>query len=273
MPDASLKTVVRDRYARAASEESGCCEPSCCGDTDFKTTDDISKSVGYTEEELALLPDSANLGLGCGNPTALASLEEGQTVLDLGSGAGIDCFLASERVGPTGNVIGVDMTPEMIEKARANAGNASHGNVEFRLGEIEALPVADDSIDVIISNCVLNLSTRKDRVLAEAWRVLKPGGRVVISDMVSDRPVPAVLEGNLDAVAACLPTFRETYLQQFRDAGFADVHITAEKSYPSEHILSDAGVREYLDAHPAELDELTAFAGSIAGAHFQATKA
>jgi len=180
--------------------------------------------------------------------------------------------LASERVGPTGKVIGVDMTHEMIDKARANASKGSFDNVEFRLGEIEALPVADDSVDVIISNCVINLSENKDRVLAEAWRVLKPGGKVVISDMVLDQPVPAVLEGNLDAVAAGLPTFKDTYLQQFRDAGFADVHITAEKQYPSEHVLADAGVQDYLSEHPAELDELTAFAGSIAGAHFEATK-
>ncbi len=161
----------------------------------------------------------------------------------------------------------------MIERARANAWNGSYENVEFRLGEIEALPVADASVDVIISNCVLNLSTRKDRVLAEAYRVLKPGGRIVVSDMVSDVPVPAILEGNIDAVAACLPTFRDTYLKQFRDAGFADVRISEEKPYPKSFILQDEGVKQYLADHPKEVDELTDFAGSIAGAHFEATKA
>ena len=145
-------------------------------------------------------------------------------MLDLGCGAGIDCFLAATQVGPRGRVIGVDMTQEMIDKARANALSGSYDNVEFRLGEIEALPLADATVDVIISNCVLNLSPRKDKVLAEAWRVLKPGGRVVVSDMVSDLPVPEVLAGNVDAVAACLPTFRDDYLQQFRDAGFDELH-------------------------------------------------
>jgi arsenite methyltransferase len=266
------KQAVRDRYARAATKGTGCCEPSCCGDASTTTAEDVSQSIGYSSEELAGLPEDANLGLGCGNPTAIASLEEGQTVLDLGSGGGIDCFLAAKQVGARGQVIGVDMTPEMIDRARANARKGGYDNVEFRLGEIEALPVADGSVDVIISNCVLNLSTDKPRVLAEAYRVLRPGGRVVVSDMVSDLPVPEVLQNDLDAVAACLPTHREEYLRQFREAGFADVAITEEKPYPTEFILSDPGVRVYLEAHPDEVEALTAFAGSIAGAHFQATK-
>jgi len=266
------KQAVRDRYARAATKGTGCCEPSCCGDANATTADDVSQSIGYSKEELEGLPEDANLGLGCGNPTAIASLEEGQTVLDLGSGGGIDCFLAAKRVGARGRVIGVDMTPEMIDRARTNARRGGYTNVEFRLGEIEALPVADASVDVIISNCVLNLSTDKPRVLAEAYRVLKPGGRIVVSDMVSDLPVPDVLQNDLDAVAACLPTHRKQYLRQFNDAGFTDVAIMDEKPYPTEFILSDAGVRQYLEAHPDEVEVLTAFAGSIAGAHFQATK-
>ena len=286
--NSDLKQAVRDRYARAA-EGGGCCEPSWCGtdttsetasqttsQTTSKTTsnaDEISQSIGYSEEELADLPDDTNLGLGCGNPTAIASLREGQTVLDLGSGAGIDCFLAATRVGPSGKVIGVDMTHQMIDKARENASNGSYGNVEFRLGEIEALPVADATVDVIISNCVLNLSPRKDRVLAEAWRVLKPGGRVVVSDMVSEVPVPEVLAGNVEAIAACLPTFRDEYLQQFRDAGFEDVRITSEKPYPTDFILGDPGVQEHLAGQPDHTAQLTDFVSSIAGAHFEATKA
>jgi ubiquinone/menaquinone biosynthesis C-methylase UbiE len=279
-----LKQAVRDRYARAA-EGAGCCEPSCCGaDTTSEPTsqatsqstskaDEISQSVGYSEGELADVPDDANLGLSCGNPTAIASLEEGQTVLDLGSGAGIDCFLAATQVGPSGKVIGVDMTHEMIDKARQNASNGGYSNVEFRLGEIEALPVADETVDVIISNCVLNLSPHEDKVLAEAWRVLKRGGRVVVSDMVSEVPVPDVLAGNVQAIAACLPTFRDDYLQQFRDAGFEDVRITSEKPYPAQFILGDPGVQEYIDGHPDHTAQLTEFANSIAGAHFEATKA
>ena len=270
--EGEVREAVRERYARAAVEETGCCAPSCCGKSDSSAPEDISRSIGYTDEDLAAMPAEANLGLGCGNPTAIASLAPGETVLDLGSGAGIDCFLAAQRVGPTGRVIGVDMTPEMLERARRNARDGGYANVEFRLGEIEALPVADESVDVIISNCVLNLSTAKERALAEARRVLRPGGRIVVSDMVSERPVPAVLESDLDAIAACLPTYREAYLEQFRAAGFADVRITSEKPYPASYVLADEGVQAFLTEHPDEAAELEAFAASIAGAHFEATK-
>jgi SAM-dependent methyltransferase len=271
-PEGEVKRTVRERYAQVATGEKGCCAPSCCGDGSAKPAADISRSIGYTAQELADLPEDANLGLGCGNPTAIASLEEGQTVLDLGSGAGIDCFLAARQVGSAGRVIGVDMTPEMVERARTNAEIGGYTNVEFRLGEIEALPVADASVDVIISNCVLNLSADKSRVLAEAFRVLKPGGRMVISDMVSDRPVPTVLAGNLEALAACLPTLRGTYLRQFEDAGFGDVRITSERPYPSGYVLEDPGVRAFVSANPEQLGDLTAFAASITGAHFEASK-
>lgn len=268
-----VKKAVRDRYARAATEEAGCCDPGCCGDSTVKSADEISRAIGYTSDELADLPADANLGLGCGNPTAMASLTTGQTVLDLGSGAGIDCFLAAKQVGPTGSVIGVDMTPEMLERARENATSGAYDNVEFRLGEIEALPVADESVDVIISNCVLNLSTDKARVLGEAFRVLRPGGRMVISDMVSERPVPDVLQGSLDAVAACLPTYRDAYLAQFREAGFESVEITDEKPYPTSFILEDPGVQAFVAGNPGAVSEMTRFAASIAGAHFEARKA
>lgn len=267
------KQVVRDRYARAAEKEAGCCETTCCGGTESATATDISQAIGYSSEELAAIPEGANLGLGCGNPTALASLTPGQTVLDLGSGAGIDCFLAAKEVGPEGHVIGVDMTHEMLERARENARVGGYDNVEFRLGEIEALPVADGTVDVIISNCVLNLSTDKERVLAEAFRVLKPGGRMVISDMVSDVPVPEELQGNLDAVAGCLPTLRETYLERFRSAGFTDVRVTGETPYPSSYILEDEGVAEAVADTPlSDPEALARFASSIFGAHFEAHK-
>jgi SAM-dependent methyltransferase len=233
----------------------------------------VSRAIGYSARELATLPTGANLGLGCGNPTAIAQLREGQTVLDLGSGAGIDCFLAAARVGPTGRAIGVDMTPQMLEKARRNAASGGYENVEFRLGEIEALPVADATVDVIVSNCVLNLSTDRGRALAEAYRVLKPGGRIAVSDMVSELEIPAVVAGSLDAVAACLPTPRQRYLEEFRAAGFTDVRIADERPYPASYLLEDGGVRTFLAAHPEAREEIEAFAASIFGAHIEGTKA
>ncbi|MCH1570997.1 MAG: arsenite methyltransferase [Longimicrobiales bacterium] len=276
--EASHRRAVRDRYARAATEGDSCCSStSCCDVTSSRShsghsADVISEALGYSADELAALPDEANLGLGCGNPTAIASLAAGDVVLDLGSGSGIDCFLASPQVGPEGKVIGVDMTAEMLSRARRNAEVGGYSNVEFRLGEIEALPVTDGTVDVIISNCVLNLSTDKPKVLTEAFRVLKSGGRLVVSDMVSDLPVPEVMGRSLDAVAACLPTFRDLYLQEFRDAGFESVRITDERSYPSSFILEDPGVQVYVAERPEHLKELTAFAGSIYGAHFEARK-
>lgn len=267
-----VKKVVRERYARAATTGSSCCEPTCCGDEAATTATDVSRAIGYSEADLADIPEEANLGLGCGNPTAIASLQAGQTVLDLGSGAGIDCFLAAKQVGPEGKVLGVDMTPEMLEKARNNAEKGGYSNVEFRLGEIEALPVADASVDVIISNCVLNLSADKGRVLREAYRVLRPGGRMVVSDLVSDIAVPGVIQGNLDAVAGCLPTFRDAYLAEYSEAGFENVRIVDEKPYPASYLMDDDGVRDYLADHPDHKAEVEAFAGSIAGAHFEAHK-
>ena len=263
------RTAVRDRYASVVTEEAGCCGPTRCG---AESADDASQAIGYSAEELANLPEDANLGLGCGNPTAIASLEEGQTILDLGSGAGIDCFLASKQVGPSGQVIGVDMTAEMISKARGNAAAGGYDNVDFRLGEIEHLPVADNSVDVIISNCVLNLSPEKGTVLAEAYRVLRPGGRLVVSDMVSEHAIPDSIAGSLDAVAGCLPTPRDEYLGEFSAAGFADARITEEKAYPASYFLSDTGVQAFLEANADARDELEAFAGSISGAIFEATK-
>jgi arsenite methyltransferase len=271
---ASVVRVVRERYARVASEEGSCCDGGCCGGEggDVGTAESISRSIGYSDADLAGLPEGSNLGLGCGNPAAIAGLREGEVVLDLGSGAGIDCFLASPRVGPHGRVIGVDMTPEMLEKARANARRGGFGNVEFRLGEIEALPLGDATVDVVLSNCVLNLVPDKARALAETFRVMRQGGRFAISDMVSDVDPPEVLRGNLDAVAACLPIRREAYLDQLRAAGFADVRISEERRYPVEHLLGDPGVLRVLAEHPEVESELRAFAEGIYGAHFEGVK-
>ena len=266
-----ITRAVRDRYARVAAEASGCCESSCCGGGEGDLSA-VSRAIGYSDAELTALPEGADLGLGCGNPTAIASLVQGEVVLDLGSGAGIDCFLASRQVGPSGKVIGVDMTPEMLERARANAERGGFDNVEFRLGELEALPVADGSVDVVLSNCVLNLVPNKARALGEAFRVLRPGGRLAISDMVSDIDPPAVLRGDLDAVAACLPIGRDAYLRQLRDAGFDQVRIAEERRYPAGYLLGDIGVQRVMAEHPGLAEEIVRFAGAIYGAHFEGVR-
>ncbi len=222
-----IRIAVREKYAGLA-EQGGCCGPGCgCGETD------VLDQIGYTAEQAAAIPEGANLGLGCGNPIAHAGLEPGQVVLDLGAGAGIDCFLAAREVGPTGRAIGVDMTPAMLEKARANAVRVGATNVEFRLGEIEHLPVADASVDVIISNCVINLSPDKPRVFAEAYRALRPGGRMLISDLVLTRPLPDEVRRNVDLYVGCVAgaALREDYLRLMREAGFADVEVVQESAY------------------------------------------
>jgi SAM-dependent methyltransferase len=224
------KELVRARYggiADAASTPS-CCTPapSCCGPT---AADPISKSreMGYSDAELAAVPEGANLGLGCGNPQAIAALRPGETVIDLGSGAGFDCFLASGQVGETGHVIGVDMTHEMLKKARENAAKISARNVEFRLGELEHLPVADNTADVILSNCVINLVPDKAQVYREAFRALKPGGRLAISDVVNQAPLPAKLKNDPALLCGCIAgaaTVQETETW-LAEAGFVDVRV------------------------------------------------
>jgi SAM-dependent methyltransferase len=218
-----VRTAVRERYGSiAAGETSGCCDPGCC---------DPSARLGYGADDLEALPEGANLGLGCGNPVAIASLAPGETVLDLGSGGGIDCFLAAERVGSEGRVIGVDMTPEMLTKARANAASGGFANVDFRLGEIEHLPVADASVDVILSNCVINLSPDKPAVFREALRVLKPGGRLAISDPVASAPIPDAVREDIEMHVGCLAgaVTPDAYRAMLEGAGFVDVEITTNE--------------------------------------------
>ena len=233
-----IRTFVRQRYGKLAAEFQtdqavSCCTPSseravsCCSSSSPIPLDQIS--VLYDAPEAAELPDEVTgLSLGCGDPITLAALQPGQTVLDLGSGGGIDCFLAAKRVGESGHVIGVDMTAEMIEKARANKARLGAQNVEFRLGEIEHLPVADGTVDVIISNCVINLSPDKPQVFREAYRVLKPGGRLAVSDIVTDGPLPEEIKSNLSAWAGCVAGALDVkdYMAGIETAGFMDVELT-----------------------------------------------
>lgn len=260
MSKEEIKKAVREGYARIASKKQSCCEPvTCCGSTDWSM--DISKKVGYTDEELKSVPEGANLGLGCGNPIALASLREGETVLDLGSGAGFDSFLAATKVGKTGKVIGVDMTPEMIDKAREYAQKGRYENVEFRLGEIENIPAADNSVDVVVSNCVINLSTDKERVFNEAYRVLKPGGRLMISDIVLLKELPTFIKNSIDAYIGCLSgaIIKNEYLKLIQEAGFQEIRILDEAYFPLECMSNDQTAKaliKKMDIPPEELHEL-----------------
>jgi len=272
MKKKEIKKAVRESYAKIAKKNSSCCPPvsasanSCCGSID--TAQDISKKIGYTYEDLQAVPQGANMGLGCGNPVALASLKEGETVLDLGSGGGLDCFLAANKVGEKGKVIGVDMTPEMIDKARENAEKGNYKNVEFRLGEIENIPAADNSVDVVISNCVINLSPDKQRVFQESYRVLKPGGRIMVSDIVLVKELPDFIKNSKEAYAACISGAikKSEYIDAIKMAGFDKVKIIDESpgtSYPIEDMVNTEAAQEKMKKLNITLEELKDVLNSI----------
>ncbi len=227
MKEEEIKQFVKKRYGKIAKSGESCC--SSCGPSLME----LGKRIGYSKEDLKNVPEASNMGLGCGNPVALASLKEGETVVDLGSGGGIDVFLAARRVGNKGKVIGVDMTEDMIKKARSTAEEYGYTNVEFRLGEIENLPVEDASVDVIISNCVINLSVDKGKVFHEAYRVLKPDGRLMISDLVTEGELPEIIRKSFDAWAGCVAGALEKseYLDTIRKVGFKKVKIVSESTY------------------------------------------
>jgi SAM-dependent methyltransferase len=268
-----IKEIVKSRYAKVALHNMPCCETkkSCCGSSD---AEDISKKVGYHDTDLNSVPEGANLGLGCGNPVALASMKEGNVVLDLGSGAGFDAFLAAAKVGSSGKVIGVDMTPEMIEKAKANAVKGGFQNVEFRLGEIENLPVSASEVDVIISNCVINLSPEKGKVFKEAFRVLKPGGRLMVSDLVLLKPLPEIVRQSVEAYVGCIAgaVMKDEYLAAIRAAGFHDLKVVGEDVYPVELAVNDPVAKAIYSAAGIISDHAKDISRSVASIKISALK-
>ncbi|MFX1377405.1 MAG: arsenite methyltransferase [Promethearchaeota archaeon] len=286
LEDDKIRQSVREAYSRKVSESpiSSCCGSetlvensylSCCGSSTPSENSILKSSIisaygepielpaeqrseflkkystqlGYSENDLKDVPNGANLALGCGNPTAHASIKEGETVLDLGSGGGLDCFIAANKVGKTGKVIGVDMTPGMLSRARENAVKGNYNNVEFRLGEIENLPVGDNSVDLIISNCVINLSPDKEQVFREAFRVLKPGGRLMVSDIVLLKELPEVIRKDAQAYASCIggAIMKDKYLGAINNAGFKDVEIIEQTNFSTtEFLFNDDNIREAL---------------------------
>lgn len=293
MNDTQIRTAVRERYGAIATADappSGpCCdhsgdgscncsthEESCCGSGRSccgpAGAAEISGAIGYSAEEMGSVPEGANLGLGCGNPVALASLAEGETVVDLGSGAGFDCFLAAARVGPGGRVIGVDMTPAMVERARGNAAKSRCPNVEFRLGEIEHLPVADASADAVISNCVINLSPDKAQVFSEALRVLRPGGRLMVSDLVLEAPLPEAVKDSIEAYVGCVAgaLLRTDYLEAMEAAGFVEIEVVEETGFSMDCVVEGPGGQSAPE--PLSRDDLASAAAAVRSVKVRAVK-
>lgn len=244
----------------------------CCSPTAIAA--EIGKKIGYSEEELQQVPEDANLGIGCGNPTALASIQKGETILDLGSGAGFDCFLAARETGATGKVIGVDITPEMVLQAQKNAKKGNYKNVEFKIGEIENLPITSNSIDLIISNCVINLSNQKEQVFKEAYRVAKPNGRIMISDIILLNDLPDYVKNSVEGHIACLAgaVRIEHYMEAIAKAGFTDIHIDKQARFPIELMLNDPIAQKIVRENKLGQKEITAIANSITSISISARK-
>ena len=281
MKKEEIKKTVRENYAQVAKGSgtccgtgSSCCTPKTTGCGTATIAENISKKVGYSDEEMKSVPDGANLGLGCGNPVALASLKEGEVVLDLGSGAGFDCFLAANKVGKKGKVIGVDMTPEMLEKARANARKGNYDNVEFRLGEIEYLPVGNNQIDIIISNCVINLSPDKGQVFREAFRVLKPGGRLMVSDIVLLKELPEAIMTSVTAYVGCLSgaLLKQNYLSEIKNAGFEKIDVIAEDGFDVDLMFNDPTAQNVIKDLKISTVELKNIGNSVKSMKIRAIK-
>ena len=242
MKEKEIKRAVKEGYARIAKQATSYYS-SQEGSGYFDNLEEICKRIGYSEEDISAAPPESNLGLGCGNPVALAAINEGETVLDMGSGAGFDCVLASSLVGASGQVIGVDITSEMVDKARANARKGGYENIDFRQGDLENMPVADSYVDVVISNCVINLVPNKRLVFKEAFRVLRPGGRLAISDVVLTRELPDFVKNSTRAYIGCLAgaIMKQEYLQIIANVGFTDVSVAAESSFPVQSLLCESG--------------------------------
>jgi arsenite methyltransferase len=274
MEEKEIKRIVRDGYGKIATRGVSCCGPasSCCGSP--ASAPDISRRIGYSENDLKAAPQGANLGLGCGNPVALASLKEGDTVLDLGSGAGFDCFLAANKVGKRGKVLGVDMTGEMLDLARENARKGNYDNVEFRLGEIENLPVGDNQVDVIISNCVINLSPDKKRVFREAFRVLRSGGRLMVSDIVLLRELPMEIRDSVAAYVGCVAgaVTKDEYLEAIRAAGFEETEVLDETVFPPQFLANDPTVKEIVESLRLTPEKVHDLASSVVSIKVSAVK-
>jgi arsenite methyltransferase len=262
-----IRAAVKQGYTRVVQSTFDCC-------SGWSGPDEAARRIGYSDEQLRAAPDGSNLGVGCGNPTALASLRPGEVVVDLGSGAGFDTFLAARAVGPTGRVIGVDMTDAMLEKARENASKADFTNVEFRKGTIEELPIEDESVDVVISNCVINLSPEKHRVFREAFRVLRPDGRLMISDIVLERPLPPEMTADISAYVGCVggASVRGEYLELIEEAGFREVSIIREADVSDAYASDSPGCCDGGPEVAAGTDTLQAFLANVTSVHVEAVK-
>jgi len=263
-----IREMVSDGYARVVQEASSCCGSRPPG------ADEAARKIGYEQEQLDTVPDGANLGVGCGNPTAIDALRPGEVVVDLGSGAGMDSFLAARQVGETGRVIGIDMTGAMLEKARENARKGGFDNVEFRQGIIEELPVEDESVDVILSNCVINLSPEKHRVFAEAYRVLKPGGRIMVSDVVLEQALPEKVLQSVDAYIGCVggASLREEYLETIRRAGFSEVRVEREACFGDAIDLDNPQIKGAMESLDVNREQARDFAKAVTSLHVFARK-